>query len=77
MSLTEAEHILKGYDINPAKIRSEKDLEQFKPSMKTAEFDADDIKILLDNIKTVPVHEDFEVVKDFVKATFYDAGHIK
>lgn len=77
MSVSDAEDTLRTHGIDPLKIKSEKDVEKYKPQMKTAEFDADDVKRLLDQIKTIPLHTDHEIVKDFVTAKFYDAGHIK
>lgn len=75
--LAKAKEIVAKYKIQVSKIKSEADLIKYKPEFKKREFNDEDVRILLKQIKTVDYNQEFTVVKDFVKGKFYNAWHIE
>lgn len=71
--LAKAKEIVAKYKIQVSKIKSEADLIKYKPEFKKREFNDEDVRILLKQIKTVDYNQEFTVVKDFVKGKFYNA----
>lgn len=77
MPLKRAMEIVEKHGIQVSKIKNEWDLEKYKPKFRNNEFNEQDIKVMLEHIKVLPYKQEHTVVRDFVKAKFYNAWHIQ
>ncbi|MEI6426240.1 MAG: MBL fold metallo-hydrolase [Candidatus Absconditabacteria bacterium] len=77
LNLEEIERIFKKNKIERINPLSQAELDTHKPSYLKREFSEEDVIAAIKNIAPIQYGEEISLIKNFVKAKFYNAGHIQ